>query len=98
MIIFESAIAGKIKSVLLWSEIVVFFTGYAIIFLEKIREKRIIKHNNDIQHVKYIKAQKEDEQHKISKDLGRATNILDGYFYQNFQINKDKPKMHENSD
>ncbi len=56
VIIFESAIAGKIKSILLWAEIIVFFIGYAMIFLERIKEKRIIKHNNAIQHVKYIKA------------------------------------------
>ena len=42
-IIFVSIFYGKIRSVLLWSEIVVFMTGFVIIFLTKRREKRINK-------------------------------------------------------
>lgn len=42
-IIFVSIFKGKITSVLLWSEIVVFLSAYMILFLMKRREKRINK-------------------------------------------------------
>ena len=42
-IIFVSIFSGKIKSTLLWIEIVVYLSAYVIIFLTKRREKRINK-------------------------------------------------------
>eukprot|EP00347_Sterkiella_histriomuscorum_P001065 403373463 len=65
VIIFESAYEGKIHSPLLWTEVVVFLTGYIILFVEKRREKYIVKHKTETQHVKYIKNQEEDEIHKL---------------------------------
>ena len=44
VIILESTIEGKVTSVLLWMEVVIFMTGYLILFLEKRREKYIVKH------------------------------------------------------
>jgi hypothetical protein len=42
-IIFVSIISGKIRSALLWIEIVVFLTAYFILFLTKRSEKRANK-------------------------------------------------------
>lgn len=42
-IIFMSIFSGKIRGLLMWSEIIVFLTAYVIIFLTKRRERRINK-------------------------------------------------------
>lgn len=48
VIIFSSTIEGKIHSALLWAEVIVFLTGYLILFVEKRREKNVVKHKAEI--------------------------------------------------
>jgi len=48
VIIFFSYALGKIKSGLLWVETTVFLFGYILIFLEKRREKYIVKHRAEV--------------------------------------------------
>ena len=58
-IIFVSIFSGKIQSVLLWSEIIVFLAGYVIIFVTKRREKRLNKGKQ--KRVLFYKEMTEDE-------------------------------------
>ena len=67
-IIFVSIFSGKIQSVLLWAEILVFLTGYVIIYLTKKREKLRKKKNV----VKYYEEQSEDELAKVIANYDRV--------------------------